>query len=66
LLVGEFKNEGPVDGFMSVTIALMFFFTVYVLELVGNSIWFRPWVRNLLGDYAFPVRFALDGFQAGH
>lgn len=57
LLIGEFESEGPTDGFMSVTIALMFFFTIYVLELVGNGIWFRPWVRNLLEDYAFPVCF---------
>ncbi len=55
LLVGEFESNGPTDGFMSVTIALMFFFTVYVLELVGNGILFRPWVRNILGDYAYPV-----------
>jgi hypothetical protein len=55
LLVGEFESDGPTDGFMSVTIALMFFFTVYVLELVGNGVWFRPWVRNILGDYAYPV-----------
>ena len=40
---------------MSVSIALLFFFTVYVLELIPNGIWFRPWVRGLLGDYAYPV-----------
>lgn len=55
LLIGEFESHGPADGFMSVTIALLFFFTVYVLELVGKGIWFRPWVRSLLGDYAYPV-----------
>ena len=43
---------------MSVTIALMFFFTVYVLEMVGKGTWFRPWARGLLGDYAYPVRYS--------
>ena len=55
LLISEFEHEGPTDGFMSVVVALMFFFTVYVLELVRNGIWFRPWVRAFLGDYAYPV-----------
>lgn len=40
---------------MSVTIALLFFFTVYVLEMVGNGIWFRPGARGFIGDYAYPV-----------
>ena len=40
---------------MSVTVALMFFFTVYALEMVGKGVWFRPWVRGFLGDYAYPV-----------
>ena len=55
LLISEFESEGPADGFMSVTIALMFFFTVYVLEMVGRGVWFRPGVRGFLGDYAYPV-----------
>lgn len=55
LLIGEFESDGPTDGFMSVTIALLFFFTVYVLEKVGNGIWFRPGVRGVLGDFAYPV-----------
>ena len=40
---------------MSVTIALLFFFTVYCLEMIGKGIWFRPWIRDFLGDYAYPV-----------
>ena len=43
---------------MSATIALLFFFTVYALELVKSGIWFRPWIRGLLGDYAYPVSTA--------
>ena len=55
LIIGEFESYGPTDGFMSVTIALLFFFTVYVLELVGSGVWFKPSIRSLLGDYAYPV-----------
>ena len=55
LLIGEFESHGPTDGFMSVTIALLFFFTVYMLEMVGQGTWFRPWARKFLGDYAYPV-----------
>lgn len=55
LLIGEFESNGPADGFMSVTIALLFFFTVYTLEMVGNGIWYRPGVRGFLGDFAYPV-----------
>lgn len=56
LLIAEFEADGPVNGYASVVIALLFFFTVYVLELVGKSIWFRPGVRGFLGDYAYPVK----------
>ena len=40
---------------MSVSVALLFFFTVYILEMVGKGVWFRPWVRGFIGDYAYPV-----------
>ena len=41
---------------MAVMVALLFFGTVYALEAVGQGIWFRPWLRGLLADYAYPVR----------
>jgi len=44
---------------MAVMIALLFFGTVYALEAVGNRIWFRPWIREILGDYAYPVCYCL-------
>lgn len=55
LLIGEFESKGPTDGFMGVTIALLFFFTVYTLESVGKGVWFQPRVRGFLADYAYPV-----------
>ncbi len=66
LLIAEFESDGPTDGFMSVTIALMFFFTVYALEMVGKGVWFRPWVRGFLGDYAYPVSRLQLHINFGH
>jgi hypothetical protein len=40
---------------MSVTIALLFFFTVYALEMIGSGVWFRPGTRGFIADYAYPV-----------
>lgn len=54
-LAAEFSDYGSVDGFMAVMIALLFFGTVYALEAIGNGIWFRPWVRGVLADYAYPI-----------
>ena len=56
LLIGEFESYGPTKGFMDVMIALLFFFSVYMLELVGKSVLFVPSARAFLGDYAYPVR----------
>lgn len=66
LLIGEFESDGPVDGFLSVTIALLFFSTVYMLELVGKGVWFRPPIRGFLGDYAYPVGSKFHPLRAGH
>ena len=57
--MAEFDDYGSIDGFMAVMIALLFFATVYALEAIGTSVWFRPWFRELLADYAYPVRLDL-------
>lgn len=59
LLIVEFEHYGPRKGCLGVVIALLYFFTVYVLELVGQGAWFKPWIRGLLSDYAYPVGFPL-------
>lgn len=56
-LVNEFTVYGPTAGFMSCMIAILYFFTVYGLELLGSSTICRPWFRGLLADYAYVVRF---------
>ena len=55
LLITQFVKYGPTIGFMDVVIALLFFFTVYILELVRKTAFFSPAVRGFLGDYAYPV-----------
>lgn len=55
LLIGPFESHGPRVGFMDVVTATLFFFIFYLLELVGRGVWFKPWVRGLLGDYAYPL-----------
>ena len=59
LLIIEFERYGPRKGYFGVVVALLFFFTVYTLELVGNGTWFKPWVRDFLGDYSYPVSFGV-------
>lgn len=54
-LVNEFTVYGPTAGFMSCMIAILYFFTIYSLELLGSSTICRPWFRGLLADYAYVV-----------
>ncbi|GLB07825.1 boron transporter 4 [Aspergillus tubingensis] len=54
-LVNEFTVYGPTAGFMSCMIAILYFFTIYGLELLGSSTICRPWFRGLLADYAYVI-----------
>jgi hypothetical protein len=54
-LVDQFNSGSLPGGYLSVVIALSYWFTVYGLELMGNTIMFRPYVRKLLSDYAYPI-----------
>ncbi|KAI9881518.1 MAG: hypothetical protein M1830_000081 [Pleopsidium flavum] len=54
-LVSEFTARDPIDGFMSCLIAILYFGTIYALEAIGQSILFRPWFREILADYAYPI-----------
>lgn len=40
---------------MSCTIAILYFLTIYGLETIGSSTVWRPALRGLLADYAYPV-----------
>ena len=65
LLTVEFSSYDSADGFMSVMIGLLFFGTVYALEKVGGSNMFKPWIRSVLGDYAYPVRWVHSSRRDG-
>lgn len=54
-LVDQFQAGDATQGFMSVVIAMGFMASVYGLEFIGSTIWFRPWIRGLLADYAYPI-----------
>ncbi|KAL8804414.1 MAG: hypothetical protein Q9200_005846 [Gallowayella weberi] len=54
LLIVEFERYGPRKGYLGVVISLLYFFTVYNLQSIGQGTWFKPWIRDFLGDYAFP------------
>lgn len=58
-LISEFKNRGHTAGFMSCTIAILYFLTIYGLETIGSSTAWRPAFRGLLADYAYPVRLVI-------
>jgi hypothetical protein len=54
-LVNEFTENGSTAGFMSCMIAILYFLTIYGLEMLGSSTICRPWFRGLLADYAYVV-----------
>jgi boron transporter len=54
-LVNEFTVEGPVSGYLSCIIAILYFASVYSLEKLGQSTLWKPWFRGILADYAYVV-----------
>jgi len=54
-LVNEFDESQLPGGYLSIVIAILYFGTVYGLEKLGSSVAFKPFVRGLLADYAYPV-----------
>ncbi|KAI9036993.1 anion exchange family protein [Aspergillus affinis] len=54
-LVSEFSEYGSAAGYMSTMIAILYFLTIYGLEMLGSSTICRPWFRGLLADYAYVI-----------
>jgi hypothetical protein len=52
-LVFLFGESGFSGGYLSIVIAMLYFFSVYGLEKLGNSTLGKPWVRGILADYSF-------------
>ncbi|KAK5120973.1 hypothetical protein LTR85_005757 [Meristemomyces frigidus] len=56
-LVAQFTEQGstPAAGYLSIVIALCYWFSVYYLEIMGSTIYFPPWLRKSLADFAYPI-----------
>ncbi|KJX96911.1 hco3- transporter family protein [Zymoseptoria brevis] len=54
-LVSNFDDSTPAAGYLGIVIALCFWATVWWLENMGSSTVFRPWMRKVLSDYAYPI-----------
>jgi len=54
-LVSIFVDGTLAQGYLSVVIAICFMLTVYGLEFVGSTTLFKPWMRSILADYAYPI-----------
>lgn len=56
-LVAQFSEDGSTAtaGYLSIVIALCYWFSVYALEMVGSTVLFTPTIRGLISDYAYPI-----------
>ncbi|KAE8397332.1 HCO3 transporter family-domain-containing protein [Aspergillus pseudonomiae] len=54
-LVNEFTAHGRDAGYLACIIAILFFLTIYALEKLGSSTIWKPSIRGLLADYAYPL-----------
>ncbi|KAI6911814.1 hypothetical protein KC318_g5474 [Hortaea werneckii] len=56
-LVAQFYEQGDnlAGGYLSIVIALCYWASVYFLELIGSTTYFKPWIRKVLSDYAYPI-----------
>ncbi|KAL4918736.1 HCO3 transporter family-domain-containing protein [Aspergillus aurantiobrunneus] len=54
-LVNEFTAHGRDAGYLACMIAILYFLTIYGLEKLGASTMWKPSIRGLLADYAYPL-----------
>ncbi|QIX01394.1 hypothetical protein AMS68_006911 [Peltaster fructicola] len=54
-LVDQFDSDSLQAGYLSIVIALCYWFSVTMLEKAGSSVFGRSWTRKLLSDYAYPI-----------
>lgn len=54
-LVAEFTEGSIQAGFLSVVVALCYWFTVHNLERLPETILFNPTIRKFVADYAYPI-----------
>jgi boron transporter len=51
----NFNDEQYLNGFASAMIAILFTLTIYFLEKIRNTTIGRPFLRQTLADYAYPI-----------
>lgn len=51
----NFYNSNYLNGFASALIAVLYTLTIYFLEKLRGTTFLRPFVRQLLSDYAYPI-----------
>ncbi|KAL1581806.1 hypothetical protein WHR41_09465 [Cladosporium halotolerans] len=56
-LVAQFyEDAGQITGgYLSIVIAIGYWASVYLLEHIGKTTMFTPWVRKSLADFAYPI-----------
>jgi len=54
-LVAQFSESTPTAAFLGIVVALCYWFTIYLLELMPATKVFNPAIRKFLSDYAYPV-----------
>ncbi|RDW71125.1 putative hco3-transporter family protein [Coleophoma cylindrospora] len=52
-LVAQFTQDGPINGYASCMIAILYFGTIYGSEKIGAGILCKPYLRGFLADYAY-------------
>jgi len=57
-LIDQFNSSTATAGFLSCVVALGYFVTIYMLELLPSIPVLTPTVRGLLANYAYPVSIA--------
>ncbi|KAH0368954.1 hypothetical protein KCU65_g3719, partial [Aureobasidium melanogenum] len=54
-LIAQFYESTHTAGFLSIVVALCYWFTVYALEMLPHTVVFTPVIRKILSDYAYPI-----------
>jgi len=50
-----YYESNPMAAYLGVVIALCYFFSVVMLEMVGTTTLFTPSIRKFIADYAYPI-----------
>lgn len=56
-LVAQFYEDAGqiMGGYLSIAIAIGHWASVYAFDYMGKTTMFKPWIRKLLTDFAYPI-----------